>query len=147
MEMVSNNYKKAFVEVQAVLNCLDIDDYKKIPIDIINALEENKEKNYKYDYDESLEYSSWNLMAETKAILYNLYKNYLATEEQKKILIEKEQNEIYKIEEEKKKKYSTEIFNNKKETDINKKLIKNNEESILKRFINKILKFFRKKTK
>ena len=28
-----------------------------------------------------------------------------------------------------------------------KKLIKNNEESILKRFINKILKFFRKKTK
>ena len=143
MEMVSNNYKKSFVEVQAVLNCLDIDDYKKVPIDIINALEENKDKNYKYDYDESLEYNSWNLMAETKAILYNLYKNYLATEEQRKVLIEKEKNELYKIEEAKKKKYSTEIFNDKNEISSNI-LIKNKEEILLKKIINKILSFFKK---
>ncbi len=143
MEMVSNNYKKSFVEVQAILSCLNINDYKKIPVDIINALEENKDKNYKYEYDENLEYNSWNLMAETKAILYNLYKNYLATEEQRKVLIEKEKNELYKIEEAKKKKYSTEIFNDKNEISSNI-LIKNKEEILLKKIINKILSFFKK---
>lgn len=141
--MVSNNYKKSFVEVQAILSCLNINDYKKIPVDIINALEENKDKNYKYEYDENLEYNSWNLMAETKAILYNLYKNYLATEEQRKVLIEKEKNELYKIEEAKKKKYSTEIFNDKNEISSNI-LIKNKEEILLKKIINKILSFFKK---
>ena len=82
-------------------------------------------------------------MAETKAILYNLYKNYLATEEQRKVLIEKEKNELYKIEEAKKKKYSTEIFNDKNEISSNI-LIKNKEEILLKKIINKILSFFKK---
>ena len=32
------NYKKALVEVDAVLSCLDYNEYKKIPTNIINAV-------------------------------------------------------------------------------------------------------------
>ena len=80
------NYKKALVEVDAVLSCLDYHEYKKIPTNIINAIENNKDEEYMYEYDEELEYEDWSLMPETKAILYNIFKQYLATEEQRKYL-------------------------------------------------------------
>ena len=46
-----------------------------------------------YEYDEELEYEDWSLMPETKAILYNIFKQYLATEEQRKYLQQKERQE------------------------------------------------------
>ena len=92
------NYKKALVEVDAVLSCLDYNEYKKIPTNIINALENNKDEEYMYEYDEELEYEDWSLMPETKAILYNIFKQYLATEEQRKYLQQKERLENYKTE-------------------------------------------------
>lgn len=99
----SNNYKKALVEVEAVLKCLNYDDYKKIPQNIINAIEDNKDENYIYKYDENLEYKDWNLMPETKAILYNIFKQYLATKEQKEYFKEKELIEKNELEKEKNK--------------------------------------------
>ena len=101
------NYKKALVEVDAVLSCLDYNEYKKIPTNIINAIENNKDEEYMYEYDEELEYEDWSLMPETKAILYNIFKQYLATEEQRKYLQQKERLENYKIESEKIKKYNS----------------------------------------
>ena len=100
------NYKKALVEVDAVLSCLDYNEYKKIPANIIDAIENNKDEEYTYDYDEELEYEDWSLMPETKAILYNIFKKYLATEEQRKYLQQKERLGNYKIESEKIKKYN-----------------------------------------
>ena len=90
MERVDSNYRKAFVEVDAVLNCLNTNAYNKIPLNVINAIRDNKDENYQYEYDEKIEYYKWNFMNETKAILYNLFKKYLATEEQIKYFIEKE---------------------------------------------------------
>lgn len=115
MEKVDNNYRKAFVEVDAVLNCLNANAYNKIPLNVINAIRDNKDENYQYEYDEKIEYYKWNFMNETKAILYNLFKKYLATEEQIKYFIEKEKNELYEIEEEKRERYNAEdLFKNKK---------------------------------
>ena len=42
VEAKINNYKKALVEVDAVLSCLDYNEYKKIPTNIIDAIENNK---------------------------------------------------------------------------------------------------------
>ena len=126
------NYKKALVEVDAVLSCLDYNEYKKIPANIIDALENNKDEEYMYDYDEELEYEDWSLMPETKAILYNIFKKYLATEEQRKYLQQKERLENYKIESEKIKKYNSEnLF--KKEKEVKKVEQEENNELIVKR--------------
>lgn len=126
------NYKKALVEVDAVLSCLDYNEYKKIPTNIINAIENNKDEEYMYEYDEELEYEDWSLMPETKAILYNIFKKYLATEEQRKYLKQKERLENYKIESEKIKKYNSEnLF--KKEKEVKKVEQEENNELIVKR--------------
>ena len=126
------NYKKALVEVDAVLSCLDYNEYKKIPTNIIDAIENNKDEEYTYDYDEELEYEDWSLMPETKAILYNIFKKYLATEEQRKYLQQKERLGNYKIESEKIKKYNSEnLF--KKEKEVKKVEQEENNELIVKR--------------
>ena len=132
VEAKINNYKKALVEVDAVLSCLDYNEYKKIPTNIIDAIENNKDEEYTYDYDEELEYEDWLLMPETKAILYNIFKKYLATEEQRKYLQQKERLENYKIESEKIKKYNSEnLF--KKEKEVKKVEQEENNELIVKR--------------
>ena len=132
VEAKINNYKKALVEVDAVLSCLDYNEYKKIPANIIDAIENNKDEEYMYEYDEELEYEDWSLMPETKAILYNIFKKYLATEEQRKYLQQKERLENYKIESEKIKKYNSEnLF--KKEKEVKKVEKEENNELIVKR--------------
>ena len=60
MERVDSNYRKAFVEVDAVLNCLNTNAYNKIPLNVINAIRDNKDENYQYEYDEKIEYYKWN---------------------------------------------------------------------------------------
>ncbi len=132
VEAKINNYKKALVEVDAVLSCLDYNEYKKIPANIIDAIENNKDEEYTYDYDEEIEYEEWLLMPETKAILYNIFKQYLATEEQRKYLQQKERLENYKIESEKIKKYNSEnLF--KKGKEAKKVEQEENNELIVKR--------------
>lgn len=152
MERVDNNYRKAFVEVDAVLNCLNANDYNKIPINVINAIRDNRDENYQYEYDEKLEYYKWNFMMETKAILYNLFKRYLATEEQIKYFKEKEKAELYEIEEEKKKRYSNEnLFKvNHEEIDVAESIENQNteirvyKESFLKKIWMKIKSILKK---
>lgn len=151
-EVKNNNYKKALVEVEAVLSCLNYMDYKKIPQNIIEAIKVNKDENYIFEYDENLDYKDWNLMLETKAILYNLFKQYLATNEQKEYYKQKELIERNRIEKEKKQKYNVDnLFkvkslkeNQQEEVKENSELIKY-KEPILKKIINKIKAIFGKK--
>lgn len=152
MERVDDNYRKAFVEVDAVLNCLNVNDFNKIPINVINAIRDNRDENYQYEYDEKLEYYKWNFMMETKAILYNLFKKYIATEEQIKYFKEKEKNELFKIEEEKREKYyDKDLFKNKNiqnnviENMNNKNIeIKAYKEAFIKKIWMKIKSIFKK---
>lgn len=151
-EVKNNNYKKALVEVEAVLSCLNYMDYKKIPQNIIEAIKVNKDENYIFEYDENLDYKDWNLMLETKAILYNLFKQYLATNEQKEYYKQKELIERNRIEKEKKQKYNVDNLvkvkslkeNQQEEVKENSELIKY-KEPIIKRIINKIKAIFGKK--
>ena len=87
-----DNYYNELVEVDAILNYLNEEDYNKIPQNIINAIKENKNKNYTFNYDDELELKEQHLLKETRAILYNLFRDYLATPEQKS-KIEKWQHE------------------------------------------------------
>ena len=81
-----NKYHNACTEVLTILKYLNIEDYNKIPADLLQALEENQNKEYKFQFDWNIDYKSQSLMQETKAILFMLFNDYLATEEQRKII-------------------------------------------------------------
>lgn len=140
-----NNYKNALVEVEAVLSCLEYEEYCKIPEETIEAISMNKNEDYIFEYDENLDFKDWKLMPETKALLYNLLKKHLATNKQKEYFIEKEKLEIMQLEQEKAKRYNTDVlFKNKrvnisKENKSSKLLIEFKEE-----WYNKIFNFIKK---
>lgn len=108
-------YKKAFTEVCEILNYLDDESYNDIPKDIIEALEENRNKEYKYFLDKSIPFTEQKMLDETKAILFNLYRDYLATPERKKKIIDYQNEELKILEQEKIKEYnSNDIFKEKR---------------------------------
>lgn len=145
--MMSNikvdNYKNALVEVDAVLDCLKYEEYIKIPQNLIDEIKKYKNGEYIFEYDEEIDYVYWNLMPETKAILYNIFKKYLATSEQKQYFIEKERLEIMQIEREKAKKYNVdELFKKKEENENSKSLIEFKKEKWYKQILNFIKSLF-----
>lgn len=147
MSNITNEYKKAFVEVQAVLNCLDKEDYNKIPTNVIEALEENKDKEYTYNYDENLEFDKWELTTEAKAILYNILKDYLATDEQKDYFNKREKFQFLQEEKEKNEKFDVNNIFKKEELKEEEKqeeqqMVKY-KENIFKRMLNKIKEWFK----
>ena len=79
----------ALTEVYFVLSNLNKDEYNKIPIKIIKAIKENMNIDYRFNIDEEINIMKQTFLPETRAILFNLFIDYLATDEQK--------NKIYKI--------------------------------------------------
>lgn len=109
-------YQNAFTEVYEILSFLDKNDYDKIPKEIISAIEENRNQDYEYFLDESLPFEEQEMLPETKAILFNFFRDYLSTNEQKGKIINFQMNQRAKLEEEKRKSYDVDIFR-KKEVD------------------------------
>ena len=81
-------YKKRLVEVDEVLEHLSEENLSKIPLEIRQAIKENKDKNYVWKYDETKELKYQGLSKDTIAILAYLNSEYLLNEEQKKIIEE-----------------------------------------------------------
>ena len=90
------------------------------------------------------------MLPETKAILFNLFRDYLATPEQKEKIIRMQNEERQKNELKKQKRYNADIFANRQKEDIKQQ---NNEatqimrykENIFKKILNRIKKFWTKK--
>jgi hypothetical protein len=153
MTKLTNDYRKALVEIEAVLSCLEPDTYNKIPPKVIEAIEKNKDEEYIFKYEDELEYEDWDLMLETKALLYNIFKKYLATDEEKEFFSQKEKYEIYKMEKEKVQKYQYEGLLKKNKVGREQKEIKKNidnaslisyKENVFIRIFNKIKSLFKK---
>ena len=146
--MVAPNYKNAFKEVYVILDSLVEEDYKKIPPELIEIIYRNMNQDYKYELDEEQELSTQKMLPETKAILFNIFRDYLSTEEQKQKIIRMQKEERQKKELKKKEQYNTDVFANKEQInnpEIQKEqvnLIKY-KESIFKKIINKIKNIFK----
>lgn len=114
MIKVSNEeYKCAYKEVYIIINSLEEDVRECIPEEKINFYKENMDENHEFiiDYDKNI--NEQQILYVTKCILANLFRDYVATEEDKLEIIEKEKNELKIVEEEKKKKYNpNDIFGN-----------------------------------
>ncbi len=103
----------AYAQVLEILNYMKIEDYFKIPRELICALETNKDKDSDFKYNKEKDFLEQNVSAEAKLILAIFFKRYWATDEQKAKIKVYEINKITAIEEEKKKIYPKNILSNK----------------------------------
>ena len=104
---------KRLVEVEYILKKLDDEYISKIPKEIWDYIEENKDKNYIYNYDESKTLEQQNLSIDTISILTYINMEYLLDEKDKKKMQELLRKDYIIAEEKKKEKYNPEdIFKN-----------------------------------
>ena len=76
---MNNTYSLSYVEVLEILKHIPKEDYEKIPKEKIEFYENNKDKNYVYIYNPV----NPKISRKTDAILINLYKNYIAKDDEK----------------------------------------------------------------
>lgn len=140
---------KAYVEVLEILKHIPIEDYNKIPYEIIENMQLNMDKEYKYEVANFDNFQEQEMLKETETILAVLFRDYWATEKQRKRILEKEKYDLKVLEEEKRKIYNPDdIFKKNKNTNVeipenntNTALIEYKESFFtkLKEFIFKIL--------
>ena len=122
--MVPIKYRDAYKEVYVILNYLEETEYKKIPIKIINAIKENMNEDYEYKMNEEIDIYKQPMLLETKATLFNIFRDYLATPMQREKILKMQKEDRIKLEQKKQMLYSLEnIFKNNKKNirDINEK--------------------------
>lgn len=114
-------YSKRLVEVDEVLNHLTINDYSKIPYDIIRIIKENKDTEYKWSFNENKRITEQNLNRDTIAILSYINMEYLLNQEQKEFMKKVHESNEKKSEEQKRLLYNVDnIFKDKNKTNYNK---------------------------
>ena len=101
-------YEEAFYEVDEVLKLMPIDLRSKIPIQFRQVISENKAKNYKKDIHEPL--NKQELKKETVIILGLIYRDFLASPEEKEKLQKQDLDEIQKVEQEVQEQYENQLI-------------------------------------
>ena len=94
-------YKNAYTEVYEIIEQLNEEEYSKIHPQVIKAIEENRNTEYEFELDEDIELKDQELLPETKAILFNLFRDYLSTPEQKEKIIKMQAEERIRNEQKK----------------------------------------------
>ena len=118
---------KRLAEVDVILNYLSQENYQKIPKEIIQAIKENMDKDYIWEYDKSKELEDQDVSRDTIAFLSYINMEYLLDEKQKEYMEKMYESNERKLEEEKAKQYSVDdIF---KRKSIEKEQIINTEET------------------
>ncbi len=142
-------YEEAFTEVEEVLKLMPIDLVSRIPAQLRQTISENKATNYKIVIKEPLEEQK--LKNETIVILGLIYRDFLASPEEREKLQIKDSEELRKIEQQMKEQYDVEnVFNNKKrykileENQTSKDLTLYKEPNFLVKFFNMIKGIFNK---
>lgn len=96
---------KAYNEVNAIIKIMPREMQEKIPENLRKTIEFNQDKNYKFNIDET-NIEDIEFLEDTEKILSVLYTDYFASEEERKIILNKEKALELKKEQEKKQKYS-----------------------------------------
>lgn len=138
-------YNKKLVEVDEILKHLSQENYNKIPEEIKVAIAENRDKEYKWTYDDTKKLKEQDVSDDTIAILSYINMEYLLNEEQKKFVESlHEQNEKKTINNTN---YNVDIFNNKsnKTTNVCQELVvEKNKQNFWEKLNNFIRKLFGK---
>lgn len=147
-----NNSRNAYTEVYTILQDLNEEDYNKIPPEIVEAIRQNRNSDYKYELNDQVELKEHQMLPETKAILFNIFRDYLSTPEQKEKIIKMQAEERRKIELKKQEifKYDN-LFKNEKivennivQSEKNTGLIEIKKKNFLQRIFERLKNFFNK---
>lgn len=148
--MYQAKYTNAYTEVYEILNCLDKDEYNKIPVELIEVFEENRNLDYEYEVNEEQDLTKQPMLVETKAILLNIFRDYLASSEQSKKIKQWLQSDREYLEKQKQERYSNNVFENdgKKEYNVDnvdiQLPIEIKKQSIFQKIINKLKNIFKR---
>ena len=150
--MIKIQKNKAYAQVLEILSHIKLEDYYKLPKEIIKALEVNKDEETVFKYNKEKDFLEQEMLSETKLILAIFFKRYWATDDQKAKIRVYEVNKITAIEEEKKKIYpqnviSDKIVEEKLEEKRQNQLAVLNEKNWFKKLINKIKEKFMTRTR
>lgn len=145
-------YADALAEVAVILDYLEDIDYNKIPKEVIEIIEKYKNEDYIFEYNEDVELKDQELLTETRAILYNFFRDYWATSEQKQKIKKWQHEDRIKAEIKKQEEFEyKEIFTNKRDIEVKEENINENNEEIIeyrenifKKIINRIIKFLQR---
>lgn len=100
---------KAYNEVNAIIKIMPREMQEKIPENLRKTIEFNQDKNYKFNIDET-NIEDIEFLEDTEKILSVLYTDYFASEEERKIILNKEKTLELKKEQDKKQKYSNNLL-------------------------------------
>ena len=145
---------KRLCEVEYILNKLEKSYQGKIPKEIWQFINENKDKTYIYNCDDNKKLIDNNIHIDTIAILTYINIQYLLNEEQKKLINNKLLNDNSIFENKMREKYNPDnLFKKQKNEVLNyansdttkeKAIIAYKEKSFLQKLFDKIKNLFRK---
>ncbi len=138
------DYAKAYTELLEILKHISTNSLNKIPKENLEMYKLEKDNNYKYTYNEDLEFEEQNVSKLTKILIANLYIEYLASEEEKNAIKENDKRELEQLEAQKRNMHNPDnIFENKKQQANNEEigLTIPKKKNIFKRIFEKIKLF------
>ena len=135
-----SNLKKAFSEVDMILDLIDSEMKNKVSANFIKFIKEEKDNNYKPNINPELPLEEQNILPETIDILALLKLNYWCNEEEKKELLKVLNKNEQQFQKEAKEKYDIDkLF----KTNKTKEIINLPEKGESKNFIKKLIKFIK----
>lgn len=144
--MVDTQYMKSCTEVLEILKHISKADYNKIPSEIIEALEEDKDSQYNFSYDVNKTLDEQNVSKQAKTIIGIFFRDYWATTEQRKKIINIQNIKRQEIDDEKRKLYNPDkIFEKKYNSRENNSLIEiKKDTSFIQKLITKLKLLFKR---
>ena len=135
-----SNLKKAFSEVDMILDLIDSEVKNKVSANFIKFIKEEKDNNYKPNINPELPLEEQNILPETIDILALLKLNYWCNEEEKKELLKVLNKNEQQFQKEAKEKYDIDkLF----KTNKTKEIINLPEKGESENFIKKLIKFIK----
>lgn len=126
-----DKYSNAYAEVYTILEYLDEEEKKKIPPQVLEAIEQSRNKEYIFDIEDDIELKDQILLPETRAILFNLFRDYLSEPWQKEKIIKMQREEKERNEQKKKQMYNSDVFAKEENSTENSKKESKNEKDEL----------------
>ena len=135
-----SNLKKAFSEVDMILDLIDSEMKNKVSANFIKFIKEEKDNNYKPNINPELPLEEQNILPETIDILALLKLNYWCNEEEKKELLKVLNKNEQQFQKEAKEKYDIDKL---LKTNKTKEIINLPEKVESENFIKKLIKFIK----
>ena len=87
MKNNTKNYKKVFSEVYEIFKYMPNDVVEKVPESLLKEIENCRDKDYIFEYNESKSLQEQNIFEETKDFISGVYINFCADKDEKKQIL------------------------------------------------------------